>query len=306
MRLTFIVCPSFHGSTLLHLLLNNHSRISALGDANPSRAYDQTCACGKEVSQCEYWQGVLRRLHSDRFEHRRLMLPILPWPLESYRIEGRALPISRIEPINRGVGRAAAAILDATLPLLWRRGTRRLNDYLQLYSTYYEYVLGLHRTEMIVDGSKSGRKVALFARQLPPGDVKVIHLVRDPRGFAASWRHNGEGEDVGAAAWLWRDIHGRYEALQDVLPYCRVRYEDLASDTQSELERILTFIEMEPQNVIAPPQHPGKHHLMGNRMLFGFDGTVKLDEVWRERLTDEEQRLVLGRAGERARKLGYA
>lgn len=306
MRLTFIVCPSFHGSTLLHLLLNNHSRISALGDTNPSRAYDQMCACGRKVSQCDYWLGISTRLRSDRFEHRKLMLPILPWPLESYRVEGRAVPVTRSEPVNRAIGRTAAAVLDVVLPFLWRRGTRRLDNYFRLYSTYYEHVLALHGTQMIVDGSKSGRKVALFARRLPPGDVKVIHLVRDPRGFAASWRHNGEGKDVGAAAWLWRDIHGRYEALQTNLPYCRVRYEDLATDTPGELERILEFIEAEPQALIAPPQHPEKHHLMGNRMLFTFDGTVRLDEAWRERLTVDEQRLVLARAGELARKLGYA
>ena len=34
-RVAFVVCPSFHGATLLALLLNNHSQISALGDMLP-------------------------------------------------------------------------------------------------------------------------------------------------------------------------------------------------------------------------------------------------------------------------------
>jgi hypothetical protein len=41
MQVAFVVCPSYQGATLLALLLNNHSQISALGDMLPWRGVNR-------------------------------------------------------------------------------------------------------------------------------------------------------------------------------------------------------------------------------------------------------------------------
>src|SRR5918911_1327506 len=58
MRVAFVVCPPFHGATLLALLLNNHSQISALGDMLPLRDRNQLCACGQPSRKCDFWSTV--------------------------------------------------------------------------------------------------------------------------------------------------------------------------------------------------------------------------------------------------------
>lgn len=65
--LNFVLYPSFHGVALLALLLNNHSKISCLGDTIPTRKFDQVCSCGKKVSVCEFWLSIRSRLNTDQY-----------------------------------------------------------------------------------------------------------------------------------------------------------------------------------------------------------------------------------------------
>lgn len=306
-RLGFVVCPSYHGSTVLALLLNNHSAVSALGDTNPTREYDQTCACGEKVSACPFWQEIRVATDSDRFAHLHTLLPNLPWPLGDLHLEGGVAPVSSSARVNRLAGKGAAAAADLLLRGVWRPGSRAVSDYVDTWQTFYDAVRRLHGTSLVVDGSKSARKVLLLARAFGGDqDVRVVHLVRDPRGFLASMRRYGADGDVRRYGWLWADLHERLAALESSVPYLRVRYEDLAQRPEQELDGIFEFLRIERQPVVAPPRFPEKHHLMGNAMLFDFDGSVVVDERWRSELTGEEQAAMLRAAGGTAARWGYA
>jgi hypothetical protein len=52
------------GSTLLDLMLGNHSQVSSAGEMNRLSLFadDRVCACGSTVSECEYWDRVLRQI----------------------------------------------------------------------------------------------------------------------------------------------------------------------------------------------------------------------------------------------------
>jgi Sulfotransferase family len=304
-RLGFVVCPSFHGATLLALLLNNHSAISALGDTNPTRGYDQICACRAKVSECGFWQTVSERLDTDRFSNLNVLLPEVPWPI-SNRLEGLPLRVSRHPTVNRAAGRVGATAADWLLPLIWRRSSAAILDYMDVWTAFYRLVSDLHNTSVVVDGSKHPRKVSLMARKLgPPAEIRVIHLVRDPRGFVASRCRNIEGTDLRSSAWLWADMHRRIETLQSLVSYRRVRYEDLVLHTETEMAAIFEFLGLPGEAVVGPTRFHDKHHLMGNAMLFHFDGSVTLDERWREALTPHDQLRVLRFTGEMARRCGY-
>lgn len=302
----FVVTLPFHGATLLSLLLNNHSRISALGDTNPTLEFDQGCPCGEHVSTCPFWQAVALRTRADRFTGLGMMLPLLPWPLQRFRIEGRPFPVSPVPLINSAVGRGAAAMCDVTLPMVWRSGSRSVRAYVDSWRAFYEAVRDLHGTSIVVDGSKSSRKAQLMARELAADmDVRVIHLVRDPRGFAASWWHNNARDDPRTLAAWWRAVHSRAADLQHAMPYKLVRYCDLASDPDAVSRGLLAFLGVAPETVVAPPRYSHKHHVIGNNMLTTFDGNVRLDERWRTELSSSEQEAVLRRAGELAERWGY-
>ena len=159
---------------------------------------------------------------------------------------------------------------------------------------------------MVIDGSKTSRKVGLIARGLEgEAAVKVIHLVRDPRGFVASTRSRTPDVMLEAASRVWADSHRRIEALGNNVPYLLVRYEELTRVPERQAASILRFLGVAPEPISVPPRYPVKHHLMGNRMLFSFTGSVTTDERWRQTLSAEDQRQVLRCSGELAEKYGY-
>lgn len=301
--LCFVVCPPFHGATLLALLLNNHSSISALGDTNPSRRYDQVCSCSEPVSECAFWRAAAERIDTSRFRGLNNFLPILPWPLNNHRLEGQVplrLPISA----HRGVEQVLSTCDDA-LSLLWRARPTLLENYLETWTAFYDFVGTTYGTQVIVDGSKASRKIGLFTRLAESYDVKVIHLVRDPRGFAASWWRNNGRLDPRLLGLTWTRLHARLEGLQVIAPYKCLRYEDLALRPETAMESMLRFLDLPLEVVVRAPHPSASHHLMGNSMVFRFDGEVRMDERWSSELTPSEQQAVLTAAGGVADGFGY-
>lgn len=306
MRVAFVVCPSYHGATLLALLLNNHSQISALGDTIPLRKWDPVCACGRRVSECDFWQTVSRRLDTRRFSNLPTLLPAMPWPLSHHQVEASVVRLSRHSLLNRVAGRAATTLASLVTPLAWRVRRRSVVDFAATYRSFYQLIVEMHGTSMFVDGFKSWRKVALLSNELQPEiRVKIIHLVRDPRGFVASRLNHGPHEDFRESAWLWSDIHHRLESLRATAPYRLLKYEDLCKRPEAEMRALLRFLDVEPESVVSAPKYAHKHHLLGNQMLRRFSGSIALDERWRAELSPVEQRTVLSCAGELADRLGY-
>lgn len=305
MRIAFVVCPVYHGATLLALLLNNHSEATALGDTLPHRGADDVCACGRLVRDCDFWQAVSTGLETSRFADQPLLLPALPWPLGNRQMEGSAIPVSSNIRLNRAAGRAAGKVVDSGAAAAWRLRPGVVEDFAALYRSFYRLVLDAHGTSLFVDGSKSWRRAAVLTRALQPeADIKIVHLVRDPRGFALSRQRHG-GAPLRESGWLWSDLHGRMESLQALAPYFPLRYEDLCSDPETELARLFEFLQIGPESVVTAPRYAEKHHLIGNNMLRTFDGRIELDTRWRAEMSVAEQRTVLDCAGEFARRMGY-
>ena len=306
MDVAYVVCPSYHGATLLALLLNNHSQISALGDTIPLRKWDPVCACGRRASECDFWQTVSTSLDTSRFSGLPTLLPAMPWPLSQHQVEAGVVRLSRSAPLNRLAGQAAGQLADLATPPVWRLRKRSVADFVGTYRSFYQLVLDMHGTSTFVDGFKSWRKVALLARELQPASrVRIIHLVRDPRGFVASRRRHAHAEDLRESAWLWADLHHRMELVRESAPYRLLKYEDLCAQPEIEMRALFRFLDVEPESVISAPKYPHKHHILGNQMLRTFSGSVALDERWRAELSPAEQRTVLGCAGEMADRLGY-
>ena len=302
-RVVFVVCPSYHGATLLAVLLNNHSQVSALGDMLPLPGH--TCWCGELPDECEFWRAVADRLEVSRPSELAARLPECAWPLTHRPLDGGVIPWSGSVRMNRAAGRLARAMVDLALPALWRAYPRPRAEFARSYRSFYEFVAETHGTSVFVDGQKSWRKAALLARQLQPEiEVRIIHLLRDPRGFAASSRRH-EGGGFRQSGWLWQDLHRRMFALEEVAPYHLLRYEDLCNRPDQELPRLLDFIGVEQEDIVGPPNDPDKHHGFGNAALLRFAGHITHDDRWRRTLTTNQQNTVLRAAGTLARKHHY-
>jgi hypothetical protein len=306
MRVSFIVSPSYHGSTLLGLLLRNHSQISSLGDTIPRRGGTTRCTCGKRVNECEFWLTISTQLDTARFAGNSTMLPILPSPLTRHYLTGYPTRVFHNTRADRLAGRSAAIAADRIIEPLWRLRPRQTQEFANLYRSLYKLTLDLQGTSLFVDGSKNWRTARLLARTLAPAaEVNIIHLVRDPRGFAVSQRARGLGRSLRTVGWLWADLHRRIQTLEHTAPYRVLLYEDLCAQPEVELRSLFASLGLAPETVVAPPLHPAKNHLIGNKMRKSFDGNVRLDERWRTELSDAEQRTVLGYAGDLAARFGY-
>lgn len=295
--LRFVLCPSYHGATALAFLLNNHPDLSCLGDTLPWAGRNQSCSCGARVDDCEFWQEIRRRLRTDRYAGEAQLLPLLP----------RLLPWPRLNRM------AAQGLTGASLvlgPWVARLAGQATDEYLDAYRRFYSAIEELHGTRCVVDGSKSiGKVLALTALGDSGRRAKVVHLVRDPRGYARSLQSRGVAparlREVGEQ---WQRIHRNIALLFDGRARCdylRLRYEDLCRDADGTMNALFDFFGVDSAAVCHPPRDARKNHIIGNRMLRTFDGQLRLDARWRTELGPDEQADVLRGAGRVAADYGY-
>ena len=164
----------------------------------------------------------------------------------------------------------------------------------------------------------SGRSVFLDATKLPSRilfmagikeiDLRVIHLLRDPRGYCNSARKH-LGRSVELASREWASYQDHCEEARRKLPkvrWLRTRYEELCTDPDKHLAELCDF--MGVPHLPAPEGYRSTaHHIIGNKMRSSSDPrrSIRLDEKWRETLSESEQRIVARVAGNQARRYGY-
>jgi hypothetical protein len=296
MNLNFVLCPSYHGATLLALLLNNHTKISSLGDAVPRKTYDQRCACGKLVSQCEFWQKIEKALAVKKFVGQDALLPMYPRVYKNQQFN---------KIFNQGLG-----LMSLYLgPQVWKSLGRRGYEYAQMYLKFYHTVCDLHGTEIFAQGSKNLIEVLVLKSLLgKKASLKIIHLSRDPRAYFHSRKKYYPSTTIRFAASKWKSYHRMVAKLQHSLGdtnYLFLRYEDLCREPSKRMREVFDFLHVDYQDVCHAPSNPRKHHLMGNKMLFSFHGTIQGDYSWQDRVPYKDQITLLERTQPFSARFGY-
>ena len=186
------------------------------------------------------------------------------------------------------------------------RGTRHRADYdryAEALGRHYRAIAEVGQARVVVDSSKMASD-ALLAESVQDVELKVIHIVRDPRGLAWSWRKRvrmpgPDGRDLNrhstlAAAARW-DTYNAFAELF-LAPrlgdrYRLVRYEDLMADPVHVLGELAHWIGADPADLTVsdnPPrlsvQHP-THPVWGNPIRTST-GEIALvpDEAWHDQL----------------------
>jgi hypothetical protein len=289
--LYFVLCPSFHGATLLSLLLNNHPDIVALGDTNPRK--DASCACGRTVCDCPFWTTIARECRADRFAHCRTLLPTLP-------------QVVRHQKSNRAFNAALAVTALGIAPAVWHTVERAAKEYVDVWAAFRRLAIGVGGAKIMVDGQKSVSKF-LINRSLGRFDPHIIHLIRDPRGYAASARNHLD-RPLRDAATEWKWFHRRIcwvARSVEARAYLRVRYEDLATQPAVTMRRVFEFLKVNVLDVYHAPTNSAIHHLVGNRMLFDFRGEILYDSSWVDSLSKAEQASIRHKAQPLFSRFGY-
>jgi hypothetical protein len=274
-----VLCPSFHGATLLSLVLGNHSRVLSLGDTVATEPTHH-CGCGALVAECPFWQQV--GAGSD--EH-GASLPIRPRPelFASPRLNQAATILSAIAAFKLGktvrFGSFAKAV-DHQLAVC-----RKFADF-----------------DVFIDGFKSiSRYCALKAAGFPVRGV--IHLLRDPRSFAVSSKR--KHLPVEQAASEWSAMHAAISRVTRLMGerVIQIRYEELCASPEQQLLRLQSFMQLDPEPLLHP--FPPGRHWVGNRTMRDFDGAIALRESWRDTLSASEQAEIARECKRQALAWGY-
>ena len=275
------------------MLLNGHPDIAAIGETSTARreAHMDTfqCSCGLLMDQCPFWTDVAERMHQAGHPDFRLANFKLGFDPARRTLGGRLLYGSlRLAPLER-----ARDWVAARLPGHRARMTavgRRNRDFARA-------VLGATGAGVVVDTSKERMRARDLHHWLGM-DLRVIYLVRDPRGVVySSVRRGRDGGDERAAAVRWAKVNAAIMNATAYLPRERrllVRYEELCADPDAVLRRIARFLDLDPSRLRPRAASAGPLHVLGNRTRLIPVTDIRLDEKWRTALSDK-QLLRIGR-----------
>jgi hypothetical protein len=142
----------------------------------------------------------------------------------------------------------------------------------------------------------------------------AVHMVRDPRAVAYSWRRpKGYLQPVGAWAstWHWLCMNVAAEAVTRRLPDASLllRYEDLVADPRGAVGRLLELVGLPGDQ--SPVRHSGvvlgaNHTMYGNpdRLVTG-EVAIRADDRWRTGLPIHVAAGITALALPMLRRYGY-
>ena len=293
----------YTGSTLLGFLLNSHPDCVSIGAATGLTARvdiaNYRCSCGIRFEDCDFWKQVA-------FRTEELGYPVSVFESDFWNTH---VKMSQRRWLNGLLVRSLGndLLTDARDALLWRMSPIRRTVAEAQWSTWSlaRAVLDVSGKTVFVDTARDHQRPKYLApsRML---DVKVIHLVRDPRGNVASiMKHTGV--DVAKASKQWKHYNLEADRVRRFLPpesWMLLRYEDLCSDPQAALDRIARFVGIPPAPVSQDLQ-ARDNHIIGNSMRLKAIGDIRQDETWRERLTDSDLDTIARISGTTSHRFGF-
>ncbi len=322
-RLAYILAASHSGSTLLSMLLGSHPQIATIGEMNlsPQAMGDldrYRCSCGQFIRQCGFWQRVSEAMR------RRGVAFDLACAGTDYRSVQSRYAQRLLKPMHRSTALECIRDVSLSLSRAWRAA---LSEIHRRNAALASTVAELAGAQVVVDSSKVGLRLKYLLRN-PELDVRVIRLIRDgravaltymdPAGFAdasdPSKRAGGSGGDRKAerlsmrqAAYEWRRcMEEAQHVLQglDRLRWIEVGYEDYCREPEGTLDRLHRFLDIEPGR--QPKEFRSvEQHVVGNGMRLDTTSKIRLDERWREILTEPDLETFDAVAGEMNRRYGY-
>jgi len=319
-QLIYLTGSGRSGSTLLDIMLSQHSDIAALGEihrlylnANKNTAGNR-CTCGQSVKDCPFWKEVERELQALTNEDMRLGKLITTDPAY-LKIPDNNEGTNIVEPIPSNLYRPKIIYGICVI------GCRQLFKYTAKFFTaikkhhdialnshlLYESVRRATKKSTIVDSTKTPTRLkTLYMTTQAP--FKVIYLVRDGRAVTSA-RMGRQGIGMERAATIWKSEHRKIRAVLATIPDCAVfeiHYEELCLNTRATLTALCDFLGIKFEDNMMKIDKIRSHSLGGNPMRWRKAETqITLDEKWKTELGYNELLVFNKIAGKQNRDFGY-
>jgi hypothetical protein len=294
-KLLYILAPSYSGSTLLTLLLSQHDEIATIGELKATSmgiVEEYRCSCGERIRECGFWESLRERAAR----------------------AGEAFSLADFGTVFRARNALVNKVVNASVRGSWFERLRAV--FLGLVPERISGVAGTIRRNFVLsqvicelqggriflDGSKDSARLLHFLRARF-WDIRVIYLQRDGRGVANSFRrHEGLGYPDAVAYWrrTVRELRHMRARLDDAVVF-DLRYEDLCRDPDAMLARIFRWLDLEP----APVGTARQSHILGNRMRLSGAAEIRVDEGWKQALSEGDFRVFRDMGADLNRQLGY-
>ena len=293
----------YTGSTLLGMLLGNHPACASIGAATGLTARvdldTYLCSCGVKFTDCGFWGRVARR--TIELEHPVTVFEKDFWNTHvrvSHRRWLNGLIVSSLG--NAPLTAARNAVIGRVGPV-----ARRVSEARDSSWSLARAVLEVTGKGVFVDTARDHQRPRYLAG-IPLLDVKVIHLVRDPRGNVASiMKHTDVG--VWKAARQWRHYNVEADRIRRRFrpeSWMRLRYEELCDAPQATLDRVARFIGVEPAP-ISTLLETSERHVIGNSMRLRALDEIHEDLSWQPTLSPRDLRTIARVVRTTSHRLGY-
>jgi hypothetical protein len=272
--LIYIAADSRSGSTLLDLLIGNHSQIISVGELRQLHAHfngNLTCTCDTLFSQCPFWNDVEQSLKVSS-KSLKTMQTLIPKSVSVIQDINYFLPNFILRPLSKKLS--------------------SLTQNIKIAQNNLDVIDAICKTsgvQYIVDSSKVFKFGRLY-NLLRPSSTKTIFLARDGRGVCYSRQKDGMSFRSSSKVWAAGQI--KFLLLKLCIPRnnkLTVFYEQLCENPGQEMQRICQFIGVPFEPNCIELIKTDRHNVCGNPMRFETAETkIKLDEKWKTALSGQD------------------
>jgi len=292
---------AFSGATLLAILLGAHPDITTIGEIHGliERSDPDTylCSCGKKIKNCEFWDSVKKHMQEKGY----------PFAVADFDTKYRFTGARIFDNFRHGSSRNSVidSIRDKFVFNLPGE-KKQMQMYVDRNVALIEAVLKVTGNQVFVESSKSRMLLRTFPK-FSKFDVRAIHLIRRPEGVVASQLRRSEEDSVVKESRSWVKRHRRIELSKRFLrpeKFTSVRYEDLCTDTETTLKRLLEFCGVVP-DVSKLNFDVTAQHVIGNPMRLRPLSEIVVDERWKEELSQSQIGTIRAIAKPFGNRYGY-
>jgi hypothetical protein len=289
-RVVYIAGENRSGTTLLSRVIGAHYGNVAVGELfnfwGQWREGLELCGCGAPCRECAFWTEVLDDAFGSKGIDTDNVIALLGSVQRAWHLPYLLFP--RLRPPGF---------------------RRRLRDYVAIIERLYQAIQRVSGCDVIVDSSKFG-VYALALAESTELDVRLVHMIRDSRACAFSWRRLKREPTVGdraiylprrsilRTAVIWNARNLLLAAVSHRFTVSTiVRYEDFVLRPSTVVREVIERLDLAISETSLIDRDgaltlPPNHIFAGNPDRMNGVIHMHFDNGWRTRMPRWQQRLV--------------